>query len=604
MGRPGVSRLAAAAVGVAVLATMWFIGTRGGSSDPTPAPEVADDPFAVAEPEAVESVPFDDSELGGLTFVDVTLEAGLGEPQSARELEGDENISGSAAAGDFDDDGDIDIVLTRFGLPNLLYRNDGSGGFTEVAEASGVAAAVPPTGSGTPLLADVDGDADLDLFLTGNPSGGRALFLNDGDGTFTDSTAASGLDIPTTPGESPQSFGAAFADWDHDGDLDLTVVEWYAGALQVEGMDTIEDFMSLSMCEKADTLESLADNGAPTTHHRPSLSRMYRNDGGAVFTDVTAGSGIDFSEVTAFTPTFADIDNDGWEDLLVAGDFCTSRIYLNEAGSGFTDITDSAGVGGDENGMGSVVEDFDRDGNLDWFVTSVSYPTGDGNCPFVGHVNGCSGNRLYLGDGNGSFVDATDDFGVRDGSWGWGAIAEDLNNDGQTELFMANGYWGEDAREEFEDDPNRLWLGRAEGPRPEVSGVAGLDDRANGKAVIPFDMDSDGDLDLLVANTTDPPLLYRNDTPLGNHWVRVELSQPGPNTRGVGATVVVHPSGAEPITREVRAGGPFQGSVPTELHFGIGDADIERIEVFWPGEEQPQVLTSPEADRLVVVERS
>ena len=117
-------------------------------------------------------------------------------------------------------------------------------------------------------------------------------------------------------------------------------------------------------------------------------SRFYLNDGSGTFTDAGAASGLELDRIIAFTGVFSDVDGDGWEDLLVTGDACTSRLYRNDGGKRFVDVTDESGTGTDENGMGSVVADVDQDGNLDWFVTSIGYPTDDGTCPGVRGVRG------------------------------------------------------------------------------------------------------------------------------------------------------------------------------------------------------------------------
>ena len=168
---------------------------------------------------------------------------------------------------------------------------------------------------------------------------------------------------------------------------------------------------------------------------QPARSALYLNDGTGHFTDATESYDLPLDEIVAFTGVFHDLDGDGWVDLTITGDTCTSRVYRSVEGERFEDITAELGVGTDENGMGSVVTDVNGDGVADWFITSISYPN-DGACV----VQGCSGNRLFLGDGDGRFVDATDELGVRDGAWGWGAAIEDFDNDGVPEITMANGF--------------------------------------------------------------------------------------------------------------------------------------------------------------------
>lgn len=611
-------RVAAGAGAVLVTAGALLVGVPDPERTPANSARVgpALPPAVTAPPPSTSApTPLGDRHLGGLRFTDITASAGLDAPHTGRTLDGAEVQTGGAAAGDYDADGDVDLFLTRVGLPDRLYNNDGSGRFTDVAARAGVLVASPADGSAGAVFADADGDGRLDLFVTGNGRNGHTLFRNQGDGTFIDVTADSGLGLPPVDAEvGSASYGSAFADWDHDGDLDLVTLQWYSAGLGAEPsrLDGTNDDVD-DMCARADRARR---RGAPADAP-PTRSRLYRNQGGGRFVDVSSALGVDLGTIAGFTPTFADVDGDGWEDLLITGDFCTSRLYRNQEGRRFVDATEASGVGTDENGMGSVVEDIDGDGHLDWFVTSISYPTAQGGCPIVAASIGCSGNRLYLGNGRGRFTDGTDALGVRDGYWGWGAVAQDLDDDGARDLLVVNGYRDRPTGEAGADDPNaalydrmdrdpsRLWLGGEPGPWPEVSEAVGLDDRANGKALVAFDLEGDGDLDLAAANTEDPPTLYRNDTPRRHHWLALRLRQPGPNGWAVGARIKVAVDADGPaIPLEARAGGSFQSGDPSDLHVGLGDAErVARIEIRWPGTSTPQVLTDVAADQVLTVRR-
>ncbi|MCO5321162.1 MAG: CRTAC1 family protein [Microthrixaceae bacterium] len=518
-----------------------------------------------------------------------------------------------AAAGDYDGDGDTDVLLTSPRRPNSLYMNDGTGHFTEVAAQAGVAGPVLGGTSAAPYLVDVTGDGLVDIYLTGNSAGGNRLFANDGNGSFSDQTNAAGL-LRRRPsaqesGSVPRPVSATFADWDNDGDLDLLEVEWFSPAVN----SSLEDPRRAPQPNTCDSAALASTNIEGTDIRRSAVSAVYRNDGGR-FVDHTTESGIDFDAIVGFTPTAADVDGDGMLDLLITGDACTSRVFHGNGDLTFEDITTRAGVGTDENGMGSVVADMNGDGNLDWFISSVSYPTADSMCPGAG-LTGCSGNRLYLGNGAGRFIDSTDTFALRDGYWGWGAAAEDFNNDGLRDLILTNGYRTPDSAEaagaelrfedRFRDDPNRMWIGRPIPPWPQVSESIGLSPTNDGRALLPLDMENDGDLDVLIANTDAPPTLFRNDTTPGAHWLRLKLRQDGPNTAAIGARVVVHPGdGLASMLFEVRAGSSLFGSAPTDLHVGLGDIGlVPRIEVFWPGTTTPQVLRNVPVDTIMEVRR-
>ncbi len=289
---------------------------------------------------------------------------------------------------------------------------------------------------------DYDRDGDVDLYAVRGDIGPNLLFRNRGDGTFEDVTAASGIT------SNRDSVSAAFGDYDRDGDLDLFITHW-------------------------------GDNSPPGP-----TQQLWRNDGTGAFTDVSAAAGISASYAMpdgqiadlSFTPSFADVDNDGWPDLLVAGDFRTSQVFRNNRNGTFTNTTDPAVIT-DENAMGLAVGDYDDDGNLDWFVSSIWDPDQDamGNNWFV------SGNRLYRGHGDGTFSDVTDVAGVREGYWGWGATFADFDNDGDLDLYHTNGWKRDDpAAHEFHFDPARAWLSNGGGSSPSGARRWGSTTRCRG----------------------------------------------------------------------------------------------------------------------------
>jgi hypothetical protein len=627
---PRARQVLAGTVALAVLGGAWALTRDDAPASVVPpiqaTPEVTTTLTPAPAPLPSVPEPLDPVLAGGLRFTDASQASGVAAPHARGEPEGNAVMAAGAAVGDYDDDGDLDLYLTRLGLPNRLLRNDGGARFDDVAEEAGVAGPARG-GDGAPLFADVDGDSDLDLLVTSATHGGTLLFVNDGDGRFTEEAARRGLALPPPASEEVGSamFGAAFGDIDRDGDLDLVALQWFAAPVSAQQRDD-QDVAGIapdrpndqgpSLCELA--ADRRAGTEAPTSG--TSRARLWTNDGDGTFTDATAGSGVAFDQVVGFQPRFADVDGDGWPDLLLTGDFCTSRLYRNDRDGTFTDITDAAGVGTDENGMGSVVEDLDGDGHLDWFVTGIRYATEPGGCPIVAPSVACSGNRLFLGDGSGAFTDATDDHGVRDGAWGWGATGDDLNNDGRRDLLTVNGYRDRDLDgadvamepnlplyDHVDGDRSRLWLGGVDRPWPEGAQAVGIDDERNAKAVVAFDADGDGDLDLLVANTGDDALLYRNDTPTGDgrHWLRIRLRDPdGTNTFAIGARVAVDlGDGAPPLVGLVRADGSFQSGDPTDVHLGLGSvARAARVTVTWP-DGAVQQLVDIAADQVLLVER-
>ncbi len=466
-------------------------------------------------------------------FADVTIDAGLAYEHgfttprvSVRRM-----LLAGVATGDYDNDGWVDLYAIRGDIgPNLLFRNTHDGRFEEVGAAAGVA--VDGAIESGALFADFDGDGWLDLFVGGMEDTPNLLFRNAGDGTFVDATAASGLVM------NLDTFSATAGDYDRDGDLDLFLAHW----------------------------------DVPMQN-----SHLWMNDGAGSFVCVDAAAGLhnlgngtrDFT----FTGNFADIDADGWPDLLVAGDFGTSRVFMNSRDGTFRDATTS--VISDENGMGAAIGDYDNDGDFDWFVSSIwedSLRSGD--------AWGITGNRMYRNRGDGSFEDVTDETGVRRGFWGWGSVFADFNNDGHLDLYHVNGYPFED--DFFLNDPARLFVSDGDGRFDERSAELGADLTGQGRGVVCFDFDRDGDLDIFVANHFQAPVLLRNDGGNAQSYLSLLLRGTQPNTQAIGARVRVEAGGSAQL-REVGAGSNYLSQNPADIHVGLGVASrADRVTIAWP----------------------
>ncbi len=440
------------------------------------------------------------------------------------------SLSGGVAASDYDDDGDVDLfVVGCTEGQSALYRNAGDGTFEDVTAAAGLPA---PVGCDAgPIFADFDGDGRDDLFVGGVADQPARLFVQADPGAFVDATFASGLDVLVG-----NVMGGALADIDTDGDLDLALGRW----------------------------------GTPEA----DAEHLLRNDSG-VFSPATVDHGLASIDNVSFTPNFFDLDEDGWLDLVFASDFHTSRVFLGSQQGLFIDVT-TPGID-DDNGMGSAIGDYDGDGDLDWFVSSIWDPDG-----VPEGLWGTSGNRLYENVGGGALVDVSEQAGVRRGFWGWGACFADFDNDGDLDLFHTNGFTFSLA-DEFHDDPSVLFLSNGDGTFSERAADLGLVDAGQGRGIVCFDYDRDGDVDILVQDNGGPMRLYRNNGALAGHHLTVALSAPPPNSRGIGARVEVTSAG---VTRVgvLRAGSNYASQDPAELHFGLGDATtVEAIVVRRPG---------------------
>ncbi len=475
-----------------------------------------------------------------------------------------ERFLGAAAVADVDADGWPDLYLTTLAGPDRLMRNRGDGTFEDVTAAAGL---VDDHVTGGAAWADVDGDGDLDLLRTSIGATRNFLHLNAGDGTFTEDAVARGLGVDT--GQPHVGMGIGVGDVDLDGWIDVFVSDWHPD----------------------DPL------GNPVDHNR-LLHNLGAAGAPGSFEDVTVAMGIDLRalapEVDAkagaygFAPAFVDLDDDGWPELALAADFGTSRLWWNEAGVALSDLTFASGVGTERNGMGSTFGDYDGDGDLDWFVSAIETP----EFPELG-------NRLYRNEGARQFLDVTDALGLRDGGWAWGTAWLDLEHDGDLDLVLCAG-WPATA---FHADPVRIWRNDdPAGPWPDVANALGVVFARQGRGLVPFDYDRDGDLDLLVVSNTELPALYRNDLASG-HWLVVEARGAGPNTQGLGAKVRVQAVEGGPWqTREIGVGSHFFGQQEAAAHFGLGDATtVHRVEVAWPATGQVQVLDDVPVDQRLVV---
>ena len=492
-----------------------------------------------------------------------------------------ETMAGGVAAFDYNGDGLADIYFTN-GAPipslrkespeswNRLFRNDGGMRFTDVTAEAGVQGAGYDMGA---AAADYDNDGDVDLLVTGVFR--LTLYRNLGNGRFEDATAESGL------GGGEWAVAAGWFDYDSDGLLDLLVVNYARWNL---------DFDTFCGDARRD-LRAYCD----PMHLTPIANRLYRNVGGGRFEDASGEAGIAGHPGRGMSVAFADADGDGRIDAFVTNDNLPNFLFLNRAGGGFEEAGMFSGVALLEHGdpvasMGADFRDYDNDGLPDASVTAL-----------IGETF-----PLFRNAGDGIFEDATVQSGlatVSNRRSGWGNGLYDFNNDGWKDLFTANSHVN-DIIHEFEAttpyrEPNSVFANRGDGTFADLSEGAGTGFAAAARAhrgSAFADFDRDGRVDVVVASLGEPAELWRNESPSGHAWINIRLTGNRSNRDGLGAAVRIGRQ-ANSMTSAVG----YASSSHDGVHFGLGPSEAPvDVTVRWPG-GATQVLENVPVNRALDV---
>jgi hypothetical protein len=428
-------------------------------------------------------------------------------------------------------------------------------------------------------VGDVDADGRPDLYLTA--FGPNLLYRNRGDGGFAEVGAAAAVD------DRRWSIGCTFFDADGDGDQDLFVGN-YIEASWEEVAASRRTRMWRGKVPVMDGPRGLEES--PNTY--------YSNDGDGRFRVATAAAGLARGGL-GYTMGVASLDHDGDGDmdLYLANDSTPNRLYENAAGA-FEEVGAWAGVAHDANGrvqgsMGVGVGDYDGDGRLDLAVTNFAHD----------HY------ALYRNLGGGSFADESSPAGIAVPTFaplGWAAIFLDADNDGDLDLFFANGH----IYPQVDDDPslgesyrqaNQLLVnegGRFRAAATEAGEALSL--RASSRGAVAVDLDNDGDLDLVVSNQDARPQVLENRSVGGGRWLLVDLERAGLGSQVLGARVELRVAGRDQL-RQRSSGGGYASESDPRLHFGLGDAErAEEVAVRWPDGRRSTLRSLP-ADRVIVV---
>ena len=478
----------------------------------------------------------------------------------ASDLKMDKVDGGRGSAwGDYDNDGDEDIVAVGTFQPHALFRNNGDGTFTNVAEGAGIA---DPRGGWGSLFADYDNDGYLDLYITRGGWSGAAentLYHNNGDGTFTDVTHAAGVADPQS------SFCAAWADYDNDGYLDLYIADGVIG------------------------------DGAANV--------LYHNNGDGTFTNTAESAGV-ANTGNSLGTAWGDYDKDGYIDLHVINFGQSNVLYRNNGDGTFTDVTPTTGMTLPvTDAFVTFFLDVDNDADLDIFISN----SGAFQAFIAGQITGTAphdGDRqvLYRNNGDGTFTDVTRESGLYHAFGAMGANFGDIDSDGYLDIYLATG-----APQMGRLERDALFRNNGDGTFTDATFALGLGNIGKGHGVTFGDVDTDGDVDIYVpvggAFIGDQwhNLFYQN-TGAGNNYLTLKLVGVKSNRDGIGAKVTLH-LGDSVIYREVSGGCGFGSTNSLSLEIGLkAHTKVDTLEIVWPSGQVDTHRNLSVNQRLVVTE--
>ena len=530
-----------------------------------------------------------------VSFTDVASAVGLSDPTIYGDVDKKRYIIETNGCGvafvDYDNDGWMDLftlsgtrltgMTARREPTNRLYRNKRNGTFADVTDKAGLRRS---GWASSVCVGDYNNDSHEDLFIT--YWGKNVLYRNNGDGSFSDVTQKAGLSAEATRWGS----GCTFIDYDRDGKLDLFVANY----LKFDIANTPEPGKGAN-CTWKGVPVNCGPKGLPT-----DTNLLYHNNGDGTFTNVSESSGIAKVQGRySMTATTLDFDRDGWTDIYVACDSSASTLYRNNHDGTFTDVAVEAGCAYNEDGqaqagMGVATGDYNGDGLVDIFKTHFS-----DDLP-----------ALYKNSGRGFFEDASRAAGfdiTRYVEWGTGLV--DFDNDGWRDVLIVTGSVYPEVEKIFKEYPHRgprlVYQNLRNGRFRDVTtqmGPAILSPRSSRGSAF-GDFDNDGDVDVLVMNMNEAPLLLRNEYAGKNNWLMLNLVGTKSNRSAIGARVVLK-TGGQIQFQEVTSQSSYYSHNDHRLHFGLGqNKQADSIEILWPSGAR-EVLNNVPANKIMNIKEA